>query len=153
LLDYSPVVLADAKQAAEKEGVLEKITFCQADARAIRDFLPGQQFDLILCHLMIEFVPETRVVLKNICELLAPEGLLSLVDSNRYVEVYRKAFQANDLVAALNVVDTKEYFHPWFSRLTPLFSSIVVSKYRGESRSGENLEENIDLAGYRGKTY
>jgi len=123
LLDYSPVMLSDAKQAAERGGVFEKITFCQADAGAIQDLFHGQQFDLILCHLMIEFVSEPRKGLKNICNLIAPEGLLSLLDANRYSEVYRKAIQANDLVAALKVVDTKEYFHPWVNRLTPLFSS------------------------------
>jgi S-adenosylmethionine-dependent methyltransferase len=123
LLDYSPVMLSDAKQAAERERVLEKITFCQADAGAIQDFFHGQHFDLILCHLMIEFVSEPRNVLNDICKLMAPEGLLSILDANRYSEVYLRAIQANDLVAALKVVDTKEYFHPWFNRLTPLFSS------------------------------
>jgi len=123
LLDYSPAMLSEAKQAVEKEEISGQITICQADAGAIQKLFQGQQFDLILCHLMIEFVPEPRSVLQNICELIAPGGLLSILDANRYSEVYRKAIQANDLVAALNVVDTKEYFHPWFSRLTPLFSS------------------------------
>lgn len=123
LLDYSPAMLSEAKQAAKREGLSEEITFCQADVGAIQDLFPGQQFDLILCHLMIEFVPEPSRVLKNVCRLLAPKGILSILDANRYSEVYRKAFQANDLVAALQVVETKEYFHRWFSRQTPLFSS------------------------------
>jgi S-adenosylmethionine-dependent methyltransferase len=116
-------MLSEAKQAAEREGLSERITFCQADAGAIQDLFPEQQFDLILCHLMIEFVPDPSSVLKNICRLLVPNGILSILDANRYSEVYRKAFQANDLVAALQVVETKEYFHPWFTRQTPLFSS------------------------------
>jgi len=123
LLDYSPLMLAEAREASEKERVFEKITFYQADAAAIQDCFPGGQFDLILCHLMIEFVAEPLTVLKHICELIAPGGLLSILDANRYSEVYRKAFQANDLAAALQDVDTNEYFHPWFDRRTPLFSS------------------------------
>jgi hypothetical protein len=55
--------------------------------------------------------------------LVAPNGLLSLLEANRYSEVYRKAIQGNDLVAALKAVEAKVYFHPWFNRLTPLFSS------------------------------
>jgi len=123
LLDCSPFMLSDAKQTADKEGVFEKITFCQADVGTIQDRFQGQQFDLILCHLMIEFVSEPKKVLKNICDLMASDGLLSLLDANRYSEVYRKAIQANDLEAALKVINTKEYFHPWIHRLTPLFSS------------------------------
>jgi S-adenosylmethionine-dependent methyltransferase len=123
LFDYSPAMLTEAMEAAKREDVLEKITFCQVDAGAIKDFFQGENFDLILCHLMIEFVLEPRKVLGYLCDLITPGGLLSILDANRYSEVYRKAIQANDLPAALNVVDTKEYFHPWFDRLTPLFSS------------------------------
>jgi len=123
LLDYSTAMLSEAKQAAGKQGVPGRITFCQAEAGAVQELFKGQQFDLVLCHLMIEFVIEPRKVLKDICELIAPQGLLSLLDANRYAEVYRKAIQTNDLAAALKAVDTKEYFHPWFNRVTPLFSS------------------------------
>jgi len=123
LLDYSPAMLSEAEQAAKRENVFEKITFCQADVGAIQDVFYGQQFDLILCHLLIEFVAEPRNVLMNICNLLASGGLLSILDANRYSEVYRQALQANDLVEALKVVGIKEYFIPWFSRMTPLFSS------------------------------
>jgi hypothetical protein len=49
--------------------------------------------------------------------------LLSILDGNRYSEVYRKAIQTNDLPAALQMINTKEYFHPWFNRVTSLFSA------------------------------
>jgi len=104
LLDYSSKMLSDAKRSAEKEGVLEVITFCQADAEEIKGIFGAQEFDFIICHLMIEFVSEPIIILRNICELIAPGGLLSILDANRYSEVYRKAIQANDLVAALKVV-------------------------------------------------
>ncbi len=123
LLDYSPVMLSEAEQAAKSEGVLDKITFCQADVGEIQNLFYDRQFDFIICHLMIEFTSEPKTALRNICNLLAPNGFLSVLDANRYSQVYRMAFQSNDLVAALNEVETKEYYHPWFSRLTPLFSS------------------------------
>ena len=140
LLDYSPVMLSNAKQAAEKEGVLEKITFCQADAGAVEGIFQGQQFDLILCHLMIAFVSEPRNVLKDLSKLLAPEGLLSILDGNRYSQVFRQAIQANDLGAALVAVDIQEYFHPWFNRLTPIFSSaemIAILRTNGCEEVGD----------------
>ena len=113
LLDYSPEMLSEAKQAAKREGVFEKIIFCQADAGDIQHLFINQKFDFIICHLMIEFVPEPQNVLKNICKLIAPKGFLSILDANRYSQVYRMAFQVNDLVAALNEEETKEYYHPW----------------------------------------
>jgi S-adenosylmethionine-dependent methyltransferase len=133
LLDYSPAMLSEAKQATEREGLSDKITFCQADVNKIQDLFQSQRFDLIICHLMIEFVQEPQRALRNICTLLAPNGLLSVLDANRYSEVYRQAFQANDLVAAHQVIETKEYFHPWFSRQTPLFSSAEMIEILQES--------------------
>jgi S-adenosylmethionine-dependent methyltransferase len=123
LLDHSPLMLSEARRAAEKGGVAEKITFCQADVGAVQDIFRGQQFDLILCHLMIEFMPEPGKILKDICDLMAPGGLLSVLDGNRYSEVYRKALQTNDLAAARQVVGIRDYFHPWFNRSICLFSS------------------------------
>ena len=72
LLDYSPVMLSEAKQFAEKEGVKESIAFNQADTAIILDCFPQQHFDLIICHLVIEFVPEPIKVLKDICTLITP---------------------------------------------------------------------------------
>lgn len=123
LFDYSPAMLAEARQAADREGVEGQITFIQADVNTIQEVLGGEQFDLILCHLMIEFVTDPVKSLHAICQHLAPGGLLSVLDANRYSEVYRKAFQANDLAAALELVETKEYLHPWFDCVTPLYSS------------------------------
>jgi S-adenosylmethionine-dependent methyltransferase len=66
LLDYSPVMLSEARLVAEKLGHTDKIAFCQADAGAIQEIFPDQQFNLIICHLMLEFVLNPRQVLKHI---------------------------------------------------------------------------------------
>jgi S-adenosylmethionine-dependent methyltransferase len=121
-LDYSAAMLAEAKQTAEEQGVAGQITFCQADAGANQSLFGDQQFDLILCHLMLSFVPSVPQLLKSLHERLAPGGFLSLIGGNRYSEAYLKACQANDLGAALNAVGTQEHFYPWFNRALPMFS-------------------------------
>jgi len=134
LLDYSPRMLYEAKQAAEEEDVLERISFYRTDVSDILDFFHGQQFDLIICHLMLEFVTAPQQAMNDICTLMGQSGLLSIVDANRYSEVYRRAIQLNDLEAALQAIDTREYFHPWFDRLTPLLSSAeMLAILRGNS--------------------
>jgi hypothetical protein len=75
--------------------------------------------------MMIEFVPDARALLLGACRLLAREGFLSILDTNRYSDVYMRAFQMNDLPAALDAVGATEYFHPWVNRLTPRFSADV----------------------------
>lgn len=121
-LDYSAAMLAEAKQVAEEHGVAGQITFFQADATATQGLFGDQQFDLILCHLMISFVAEVPQFLKSLYQRLAPGGFLSLIGGNRYSEAYLKACQANDLGAAINAVGTQEHFYPWFNRALPMFS-------------------------------
>jgi S-adenosylmethionine-dependent methyltransferase len=122
-LDYSPAMLAEAKETAKKQGVSKNITFFQGDADDIHERLHGQQFDFILCHLMLEFSKNPQALLRNICKLITPGGIFSILDSNRFAEVYRKLFQASDLVAALGEIGTKEYPHPWFDQRKSLLFS------------------------------
>ena len=123
ITDCSPIMLAEAEKSAVKQGVAGKLKIYQTEPDIVADFYDERPFDLILCHMMIEFVPDARVFLSSICKLLKPGGLLSLIDTNRYSDVYMKSFQMNDLRDALEVLGAKEYFHPWVNRLTPRFSA------------------------------
>jgi hypothetical protein len=73
--------------------------------------------------MMIEFVPDAQSFLRNACKLLSTKGLFSVLDTNRYSDVYMQAFQMRSLSGARNAVGAKDYFHPWVNRLTPRFSA------------------------------
>ena len=123
LTDCSPTMLAEAQRSAEEQGVAERLRFYQTGPEAIPDLSRERPFDLILCHMMIEFVPDAQALLGNACKLLAPKGLLSILDTNRYSDVYMQTFQVNSLSNALQVIGRKEYLHPWVNRPTPRFSA------------------------------
>jgi S-adenosylmethionine-dependent methyltransferase len=123
LTDCSSTMLSEAKKTADKQGVIERLRFIQTGPEAVPDLVHEKPFDLILCHMMIEFVPDARSLLRNACKLLSPKGLFSVLDTNRYSDVYMQAFQMQSLSAACNVVGKKEYFHPWVNRLTPRFAA------------------------------
>lgn len=123
LTDCSPTMLSEARKSAEKQGIAERLALYQTGPEAIPDLFQDQRFDLILCHMMIEFVPDARSLLRKACKLLATKGLLSVLDTNRYSDVYMQAFQKNSLSGARNAVGAKEYYHPWVNRLTPRFTA------------------------------
>lgn len=123
MADCSPTMLAEARESAEKQGVLEQLKIFQTETGSISDLYDERPFDLILCHMMIEFVPDARVFLSRVSRLLKPGGLLSLIDTNRYSDVYMQSLQMNSLPDALAVLEAKEYFHPWVNRITPRFSA------------------------------
>lgn len=121
-LDNSADMLAKAKETATAQGVSDKITFHQCDAKDIQKYFPGREFDLILCHLMLEFTTDFQTTLSNVCKLIAPGGMLSVIEMNRYSEVYRKIFQVGDLTATFDEIETKEYLNTWFNKRVPVFS-------------------------------
>jgi S-adenosylmethionine-dependent methyltransferase len=123
LTDCSPTMLSEAKKATEKGGVSGRLRFIQTGSEAVPDLFHEEPFDLILCHMMIEFVPDAGSLLRDASKLLSPHGLFSVLDTNRYSDVYMQAFQKGSLSGAFDAVGEKEYFHPWVDRVTPRFSA------------------------------
>jgi len=123
LMDCSPTMLAEAGRSAEEEGVSDRLVLCQTEQDSFPDLAVQQPFDLILCHMMIEFVPDAQILFKEMCKLLAKGGVISILDTNRYSDVYMSAFQTNKIPDAIKAVGRKEYFHPWVNRLTPRFAA------------------------------
>lgn len=123
LSDCSSSMRHEAKKSADEQGVTERLRFIQTGPEAVPDLFHEKPFDLILCHMMIEFVPDAQSLLSNACKILAPNGLFSVLDTNRYSDVYMQAFQKKSLSGACDAIGKKEYFHPWVNRLTPRFSA------------------------------
>jgi S-adenosylmethionine-dependent methyltransferase len=132
LTDCSPAMLSEARKSAEQHGIAERMRFFQTGPEATPDLFHEQPFDLILCHMMIEFVPDVRSLLQDVCKLLGTEGLLSILDTNRYSDVYMQAFQMNCRSGACNAVGAKEYYHPWVNRMTPRFAANEIIDLLGQ---------------------
>jgi S-adenosylmethionine-dependent methyltransferase len=142
LSDCSPTMLSEAKASAQEQGVTERLRFVQTSPEAVPDLFHEQPFDLILCHMMIEFVPDAQSFLRDACQLLSSGGLFSVLDTNRYSDVYMQAFQVKNLAGALDAVGAREYFHPWVNRLTPRFAADeVIDQF---------TENNCSLVGHYG---
>ena len=100
LLDPSAEMLEVAREQAEKQHVAECFDTLQGnlDDLALR-FEPGA-FDLVLCHNVIQYLPEIAPAVRLLLNMLATGGLLSIISLNRYSEAFRQAVQQMDLQAA-----------------------------------------------------
>ena len=131
LADYSSTMLSEARKSAQQQGAAERLRIIQTGPEAVPDLSHEEPFDLILCHMMIEFVPDAEALLREACKLLAADGHFSVLDTNRYSDVYMQAIQMEDLSGACAAVGRKEYFHPWVNRLTPRFSAdVIIDQFR-----------------------
>jgi S-adenosylmethionine-dependent methyltransferase len=102
LLDFSAPMLALARQKAEDRGqaLLERIRFCQASVDDVPSRFAAGQFDLVLCHTLLEYVEDPWATLGNLSLTLCPGGLLSLLFANTYAGPLRWALARGDVERA-----------------------------------------------------
>ena len=103
LLDSSPAMLAEAKQLCGE--LASGISFVCADADDIQALFPGEEFDAVLCHSLLEFVSEPQDVIEQLARLLRRPGVLSVVVGNRYHTVLRAAVVMRDIPRACEALD------------------------------------------------
>jgi S-adenosylmethionine-dependent methyltransferase len=99
LLDFSAQMLAIAQEKAKVRGLQERALHFHP--QAIEVWTPPCAFEVILCHTLLEYVPEVPLVIAHLASYLAPGGLLSLVFVNHYAEPLSLALGKGQLRAAL----------------------------------------------------
>ena len=110
LLDLTGEMLAEARRNAEASGVAGRMAFCQADLAAIPGLFPEAQFDLVMCHNVLQYAGDLDAAIRAVCHPLRPGGVLSAICVNRYSEPYRQALMQLDLDAAYASLDAKTIF-------------------------------------------
>jgi S-adenosylmethionine-dependent methyltransferase len=109
IVDYSQAMLADAQARADAAGLLNRIELQQADVAGIGNLFPGDSFDAVLCHNVIQYLPtrnDQSALLSGLGGLLKHQGVLSLVSLNRLSAVYAELFLRGNPAAALQQIDT-----------------------------------------------
>jgi S-adenosylmethionine-dependent methyltransferase len=107
IADYSTAMLADAEARAVAAGVSAQVRLHQADLSALGAALADEVFDVVLCHNVMQYLPDPSGVLRVLARLVRVGGLLSLVSMNRYSSVYAAAFLRDDLTAAQEQIDAR----------------------------------------------
>jgi S-adenosylmethionine-dependent methyltransferase len=107
VLDVAPVSLDGATKLAAEHGVADRIEVREGDAHQVQDIVAHQEFDLVLCHNLLQYVPDRAAVVQGVVQCLKPGGLLSVVGPNADAVPLEAAVRELDLDAALRAVDSK----------------------------------------------
>lgn len=116
LCDLSEEMLKLARTEARRLRVEDQVTFVHGSIQELRKQLPesGQNFDLVLCHAVMEWVVKPRELLLVLMEHLASEGRLSLSFYNLHAMVYKNLLRGN-----LGKVQKQDY-NGFRGSLTPI---------------------------------
>lgn len=131
LFDADPDML---EQARLRLGALrERCQLVEGNLEQIKELLPAQQFDLILCHHALEYLRDGPRILQALRELAAPAGELSLITLNPVSEVIRAIIFGQDPALANSKLTDFRYDARWFGQATlyPLEQVIALAEESG----------------------
>ncbi len=94
---------------------------------AIPTLFPRAEFDLVLCHNVLQYVDDMKPALAAVCHALLPDGLISVICANRYSEAYREVLQQLRPGAALEKLDARTTFSGVFKMEIRAYSAEEVS--------------------------
>lgn len=83
LTDISAEMLVLAKAQALQQGVSEQLQITHSPLQQLAGILAGQQFSLVLCHAVLEWLAEPELAIKQLLQCVAPGGVLSLMFYNK----------------------------------------------------------------------
>lgn len=100
LLDSSFPMLDEAKRAAQEAAVTERIAVQHGDVSQVEKLFGVGDFDLVLCHNVLEFVDDPWTVLRSAARALRESsGIISVLARNQQGEVLKAALVNGDLAA------------------------------------------------------
>ncbi len=143
IVDYSKAMPADAERQIEAAGVREQVTLHWGDVREVARRLPAAQFDLALCHNVIQYVDDVPGLLNDLVATLKPGGLISMVSINRYSIPYRIALPRGDLGQALAQLDARRVKAFLFDATMTCYSASEMMEMLG--RAGCAIEQDYGI--------
>ncbi|THA23794.1 methyltransferase domain-containing protein [Streptomyces sp. RKND-216] len=107
IADYSPGMLAAARERAAEAGVAERVTTVETDVFDLPASLRDGGWDAVLCHNLLQYMTEAEPALRAATAPLRPGGLLSLMAINRHSVPLALAVRDLDPAAALEALDER----------------------------------------------
>jgi S-adenosylmethionine-dependent methyltransferase len=105
IVDVSQQMLDDANVNAALAGVSGRISTHAVDILNIGKLFETAEFDMVLCHNVIQYVDELEPLINAMDKVLKPGGVLSLIGPNQYSLPYQAAFLNGDLDQAYELLD------------------------------------------------
>lgn len=100
IADYSKAMIADGEKRMSELSLDQRVTFVEARLEDLATAIHDQDFDVVLCNNVLQYVESIPEVLRSILRPLKSQGIISIICINRYSIAYHQAFLRGDLQAA-----------------------------------------------------
>jgi S-adenosylmethionine-dependent methyltransferase len=114
LLDSDPAMLEQARLRLEETRLEGRCRIVQGTVEAIAEALPGEEFDLVVCHHVVEYLSDPVRAIAQFHVVAARNAELSLITLNPVSEVIRAVvFRGDPQLATVKLTDDA-YDAKWF---------------------------------------
>jgi SAM-dependent methyltransferase len=95
LLDSSPAMLEKAAQRLPRlpAEAQRRVTLVQAEGESAVDAVNGQGFAAVLCHGVLGYLEQPEPMVSQLCECVAPGGIVSIMTGNANASAVRPAME------------------------------------------------------------
>jgi S-adenosylmethionine-dependent methyltransferase len=111
-IDPAPAMLALAHErvAALPPEVAARVEIAEANLAAVPHLVAPASCAAIICHNVLEFVPDPTEAIQTLAGVLQPGGIISILTLNRWSEILRAAINSHDPAAVLAALDQRVIF-------------------------------------------
>lgn len=95
LCDISAEMLKLAREQVDSAGLRQQVTLVHCGIQTLAQHLADDQFDLVLCHAVMEWMAEPQSLLPCLLQYLKPGGWLSLTYYNRHSLIFKNLLRTN----------------------------------------------------------
>jgi S-adenosylmethionine-dependent methyltransferase len=107
IVDYSPGMLAAARERARRDGTDARLDTVEADVFELPEPVTGVRYDLVLCHNLLQYVEDPAPAVRSAVSLARRGGVVSVMALNRYATPLGLAVRSLDPAAALDALDSR----------------------------------------------
>lgn len=93
--DLSTEMIEEAERRHKAAGLGHKCKYVAASLTELANQQPLSQYDIILCHAVLEWLPDTELAIHQLASLLKPGGKLSLMFYNYHAKLFANAIYGN----------------------------------------------------------
>ncbi|WP_244213046.1 methyltransferase domain-containing protein [Idiomarina ramblicola] len=93
--DLSSEMVEEAELRHKAQGLDQQCQYISSSLTDLVNQQPFTQYDIILCHAVLEWLPDTELAIQQLASLLKPGGRLSLMFYNHHAKLFANAIYGN----------------------------------------------------------
>lgn len=132
VLDPAGAMLSGAKERAEAADVADRLHVVQATAQDAPELFGTDDFDVVLCHNLLQYVTDRPAMLAAITAPLRENGLLSVLAPNAESDPLRTAVRGLDPRKALRELDSDLSYVDLLDAEVPACTAAETTGYLAE---------------------